>query len=50
MCGFCGFLLSNSKNQYLNTNLNLLNEMSASIQHRGPDGHGQWYNKDKGIF
>ena len=50
MCGFCGFFLKNFEETQLTSNLNLLNEMSVSIKHRGPDGHGQWYNQDKGIF
>lgn len=50
MCGFCGFFLKKSKNGDHYSSLKVLDEMSKSIQHRGPDGHGQWHNENKGIF
>ena len=50
MCGFCGFFVKKKEDIQTTSNLNLLQEMSASIKHRGPDGHGQWHDKEKGIF
>ena len=50
MCGFCGFFVKKKEDIQTNSNLNLLQEMSVSIKHRGPDGHGQWHDKEKGIF
>ena len=50
MCGFCGFFIKKKTDNQFISNLNLLNEMSESIKHRGPDGHGQWYNEDKRVF
>jgi asparagine synthase (glutamine-hydrolysing) len=50
MCGFCGFFVKKNEDIQTNSNLNLLQEMSVSIKHRGPDGHGQWHDKEKGIF
>ena len=50
MCGFCGFFIKKNEDIQTTSNLNSLKEMSASIEHRGPDGHGQWHDKEKGIF
>ena len=50
MCGFCGFFLADHNQGNLSENLNTLSNMSKKIEHRGPDGHGQWFSNDKGIF
>ena len=50
MCGFCGFFIKKNEDIQTASNLNSLKKMSASIEHRGPDGHGQWHDKEKGIF
>jgi len=44
MCGFAGYL---STQQF--EHQSLLNEMGLSIQHRGPDAMGIWFDRDSGI-
>jgi asparagine synthase (glutamine-hydrolysing) len=42
MCGICGFLnIASRRDAGL-----LLSQMTASIAHRGPDGHGMWLSAD----
>lgn len=46
MCGFTGFLNFDSKNDDAKS---ILNDMAESIQHRGPDDSGVWYDSKIGF-
>ena len=47
MCGFAGFYQSQLSNK--SELSSLLEEMSATIVHRGPDSHGIWLDDRFGI-
>ena len=45
MCGVIGFIQGRNKTEISN----VLNTMSLSLKHRGPDGDGHWIDKEKGV-
>jgi asparagine synthase (glutamine-hydrolysing) len=50
MCGITGFLFIENNKQRKNEKLiQVVDEMSAMLSHRGPDGNGHWVDSSKGI-
>ena len=47
MCGFAGFVLTNSTNTF---SKNTLQNMIDVINHRGPDDDGIWHNNTETVF
>ncbi|MBI9035991.1 MAG: asparagine synthase (glutamine-hydrolyzing) [Bacteroidales bacterium] len=48
MCGITGFW-DQSRSISQNTYENILTHMTDTLQHRGPDDHGTWFNAEDGI-
>jgi len=46
MCGFAGFIQQGIQRQ---TGEEILSDMAAAIEHRGPDGHGLWFDENTGV-
>jgi asparagine synthetase B (glutamine-hydrolysing) len=44
MCGITGIVFANSSH-----GLNDIEDMTSTLQPRGPDDHGIWVNRDKGV-
>lgn len=49
MCGIAGFLL-NSSHFDEQTGINIIQKMTDSLAHRGPDDSGLWSDKNDGIY
>ena len=47
MCGIFSFILNRPLN---NKDILIGQEGRKLLKHRGPDSHGEWYNKKKGIY
>lgn len=47
MCGIAGFV---KLKQNHDQSLNILNSMSLSLKHRGPDSKGLWIDKNDGVY
>ena len=47
MCGFCGFISSQSVSRQ--HNLPIIERMNDTIIHRGPDDAGVWFDEDNGV-
>jgi len=48
MCGITGFCTFDNKNNSKELN-NIINKMSNSLHHRGPDDKGVWIDSDNGV-
>ena len=48
MCGITGFCTFDNKNNFKELN-NIINKMSNSLHHRGPDDKGVWIDSDNGV-
>ena len=46
MCGFVGYINRNKSND----DSRLIRSMTNTLNHRGPDDNGYWYNEDKGVY
>jgi asparagine synthase (glutamine-hydrolysing) len=47
MCGFCGFISTQSVSQQ--DSHPIINRMNDTIIHRGPDDSGAWFDEDNGV-